>query len=256
MATMANMESQTNNVMNGRRDEVIHCRTEDTIIQIEKHIADQAMLYLVHVVKNDDVVMECKWHKTDLPKPVQELLTWIEVQRVFTGRFCEKTFKMNDDKDCYISRKLCNDKYPIEFPMEVMQASEESTKILCKFLDNLKNNNPDKWCWWRIGNLSEDDTYVKEPYVKYDAILPEFENIKTIEDLFAAKLDFKSPTDCYFEYFAGRMFYHDSQGCLMWGLADGGEVFVTDGESPREFVAASLPEFLSRIDFENKASFL
>jgi len=110
-------------------------------------------------------------------------------------------------------------------------------------------------CWWRIANPSEDSTYVKEPYVKYDAILPEFENIKTIEDLFAAKLDFKSPTDCYFEYFAGKMFYHDSQGCLMWGLADDGEVFVTNGEGAREYVAASLPEFLSRIDFENKAWF-
>jgi hypothetical protein len=110
-------------------------------------------------------------------------------------------------------------------------------------------------CWWRIANPSEDSTYVKEPYVKYDAILPEFENIKTIEDLFAAKLDFQSPTNCYFEYFAGNMFYHDSQGCLQWGLASDGRVYVKNGDAAREFVANSLPEFLSHIDFENKQWF-
>lgn len=164
------------------------------------------------------------------------------------------------------------------------------------------NTQAYSWCWWRIGDMG-DHTYVKDTYHSFTNILPQFKDVRTLEDLkeldksmqdddykkaqeelvrdltavFGPNADiaalmrvssfsdcnlmqltkyFNSPTGCYFEIkgdendeVCGR-FYHDSEGCIEWGLDENGRVYAYDGEYPI-IVAASLPEFLSRMYIEN-----
>jgi len=105
-------------------------------------------------------------------------------------------------------------------------------------------------------------------------MLEPYNHIKTLQDLKTAletstratPLVYRSPTDCFFPRIAAadeasgdesdsedndsQLIYVDSQGCISWYLNGNGTVSV--GPDTPDIVAASLPEFLARINLENK----
>eukprot|EP00047_Mylnosiga_fluctuans_P020506 m.93075 g.93075 ORF g.93075 m.93075 type:complete len:324 (-) comp8529_c0_seq1:172-1143(-) len=122
----------------------------------------------------------------------------------------------------------------------------------------------DTWCWFTVLKESNDGngkTYYKRGYTPYP-INPLFAGITTLAALGSAiaRGEFMfapSPTGCYFCVLpreSKEIFYNDSQSCLTWACESAsGRVYIHDGDGsgPRRYVAASLPEFLSRQDAES-----
>ena len=105
-------------------------------------------------------------------------------------------------------------------------------------------------------------TYQTCPYAHVPkltaAMLEPFTRFKTFDDLMALSDDerqsllTRSVTDCVLELNPRRrVFYVDSQGCVIWYLNDDGTV-GTALNIPAEVVASSLAEFLARMDLENR----
>jgi hypothetical protein len=122
----------------------------------------------------------------------------------------------------------------------------------------------EKWGWWGVGlpNRKCNATYCFYPYESLPkiSINPLYKDITDIEKLIDFLHDndtedspdslFDSPTACYFETnrtSSPYVFYVDQQGCIMWCLDDEGRVVTSDGD----YVAKTLPEFLTRISLEN-----
>ena len=139
----------------------------------------------------------------------------------------------------------------------------------------------EKWNWVRIGDIGEP-TYVFDNYQQFVDINPRFININSLRDLRdhikQVQNDWCSPTSCHFglpdaawkEFYEGvtdcfldlpqdateSIFYCDSQGCVNWELNSDGRVSVQDqDQDDKIYVAHNLPEFLSRMDFENRSRF-
>jgi hypothetical protein len=114
------------------------------------------------------------------------------------------------------------------------------------------------WTWIGIRLGEESGTYHNRIYEEHP-INPLFENIHTLNDL-KNNIDelhkcIRSPTGCYFKVMNGKPFYYDSQGCVIWAFDDNGYIYIYDDDNPyiKQYVAKSLPEFLSHIyDDSNK----
>lgn len=113
----------------------------------------------------------------------------------------------------------------------------------------------DKWVWYKVKkDFVRDAIYIRVPYQHYTSIHPEFMNIKTIANIkthmqfLKRYIQFHQGCDFYFE---GEIFY---QHCgHQWALEkDTGRVYMYDSHNLfiKEIVAASVPEFLSRIEYD------
>lgn len=114
----------------------------------------------------------------------------------------------------------------------------------------------EEWIWFGISSIYDNrgSTYHSIPYEHKIPILEEFKNIINLKDVKSNLSKLKrihSPTGCYFNI-GGEVFYHDSQGCILWALDEKGRVYIHDPDNAFsiQLVAASLPEFLSRIKWE------
>src|SRR3990167_2545182 len=133
------------------------------------------------------------------------------------------------------------------------------TDNLKNFIDFSEPDGPEEvWVWYGVGNLYGSwSTYVRVDYDKATKVEidPRFENIKTLKDLDLDELNqtFESPTSCYFQI-SGEIFFHDQQDCILWALDRVGRVYIYDEDSPYlvKYCSKSLPEFLTRINVENK----
>lgn len=113
-------------------------------------------------------------------------------------------------------------------------------------------------CWIGVGLPFRpcDGTYgvfepQQMPAIEIDA---KFADLHTVEDvaknLTMLKAIFNSPTACYFDTdFGNGVFYRDQQDCVLWCISQNGQVMVYQSEM---VVARSLPEFLSRVNLENR----
>jgi hypothetical protein len=115
------------------------------------------------------------------------------------------------------------------------------------------------WCGFELPDRPCSGTYQLYPYDTLSPVqIPEKYNITTLKQLeeFVNSNEnddlLYSPTGCYFSFSSssGEPFFLDSQGCVMWVLKESGEVATTGNI----YVAKSLPEFLTRIAQENRAS--
>lgn len=106
--------------------------------------------------------------------------------------------------------------------------------------------------WW-LGGFSFY-TYVLKDYDALPVleIDPQFADIKTVSNV-QQNLEFlertiRSPTACYFDPCPDTgVFYCDQQGCVIWKLGKDGRVYGNE-----HYVADSIPEFLTRVHFENE----
>jgi len=112
-----------------------------------------------------------------------------------------------------------------------------------------------KWCG--VGSVyGEFATYTTVPYAHSIPIAPGFEKYKTLADLDLDTLEnaIHSPTNCEFCVDQGEIFYCDSQDCVRWGLEEktGFVYFINprDKSMKKTYAAMSLPEFLSRLQWE------
>lgn len=135
----------------------------------------------------------------------------------------------------------------------------------------------EEWKWIRIRKSGEEDTYIVDKYERFNVINSKFANIKTLRDLrdnieYITE-DWRSPTGCFFGlpdtpwrmHYCGEtdrflnlpedtvesVFYCDSQFLFEWEINSDGRISVQD-RNKKIFVAHDLPEFLSRMDYENK----
>lgn len=120
------------------------------------------------------------------------------------------------------------------------------------------------WIGFGLPGRETDATYSTFRYEAQPEVkpFPKLQDIKTLDDLkkhlpvLVNEYPFlnSSPTSCYWS-FDGKepgVFFRDQQDCVVWCLDEKtGEVFVP-GFKKSVVVAASLPEFMTRIALENE----
>lgn len=97
-------------------------------------------------------------------------------------------------------------------------------------------------------------SYAEIPYEEYP-VNDKFKDITTIADLNRLDSFVRSPTECRFvRNHEGRgIFYRDQQDCYIWMQdPETKEIYAEDRSGIRNCVAKSLPEFLSKLEFENQ----
>jgi len=127
-----------------------------------------------------------------------------------------------------------------------------------------------KWIWCGVGSVYSENFLGTYAWVDYEKgivpIVKEFEAYKMISDLNITELDsfISSPTACYFVKDQGEVFYCDQQDCVHWAQEEKkGYIYLVYPlrsakqkedlkNAPREYVAKSMPEFLSRLQWECK----
>ena len=131
-------------------------------------------------------------------------------------------------------------------------------------------SNREKWMWVAVSGMWINDPFLTYQVFKYTdippvKILPEFEHLKSLQALKQYFEENKnswfemSPTSSYLNFeieddFNNTVFFRDQQDCVRWTLnSSDGTVYING--NPESIVAASLPEFLTRITFENESWF-